>query len=405
MTVNKDTNQQMIICEHDKGGYMSENKQKRFKMFAFVLIVLLSMSVFSADAITVQAQGPQSSITFTAPEKWTVNFWSNWPVAVGGSNSVVAGVFVSHGDILGYARWDESTISLIPPPGGFRFLGWSIYATGHVAFDANTPVYRNINLFAIWVLEAAPIFPPYLPLPPHMPLPLPPESLPEQTVPTDVMPSYDGQTSADDAFLDEVSPIPENLFPDNAVIHELPQYEGGEYSNLGDEDGGLLPEDKADVNAEVDPYIIAEDSPIPLIPGPVLNGWQSGYELETQRAGQAFFGTQIMPFAGERSWALLNLLLTIIGLTVYVIKVIHISSSKKGKEAQVRHKVKKKQFIVMLAMAALSPILFMLTQDLTGSTIVWMDWWTIAHTIILGAQQICSSYAPRKQQKPLLRNY
>jgi len=104
-------------------------------------------------------------------------------------------------------------------------------------------------------------------------------------------------------------------------------------------------------------------------------------------------GLSLFPRFGEQAWALLNLILAVLGSIVAIALAARTITQKRRDrkqpvtedypEAQKRHRLT--WLIVALGMGFAGVILFLITQDLT-LPMVLIDWWTIAQAVIFGVQ-------------------
>ena len=90
----------------------------------------------------------------------------------------------------------------------------------------------------------------------------------------------------------------------------------------------------------------------------------------------------------EGSWALLNLILSILGVLLAVVAVLRFALTRREENVDqngrttVSDRPHPRWWILTLAAAVLAFIIFLVTQDMR-LPMAWVDWWTIVHAIIL----------------------
>jgi len=132
-------------------------------------------------------------------------------------------------------------------------------------------------------------------------------------------------------------------------------------------------------------------------------------EGDVPRARLTIGGREILIFGaiGERSWALLNLILTIVGVILVSWFGIRALLEKKRDHDDARfgtsysdeENKKSRHRILLLAAAAIACIvaiiIFMLTQDMRHPMVL-MDWWTLVHAIIFVFQILALLFVFRR---------
>jgi len=151
---------------------------------------------------------------------------------------------------------------------------------------------------------------------------------------------------------------------------------------------------------------------LPVPPPPLASGDTPNNAVPETNTTQNFVATEIPLFGGEidqHTWALLNLILGIVGLVPIVIVIIRRVMQKKRKNLDTweRYEGRKKRqktrcSHIMIAMTMLlgivGIILFALTQDMRLQ-MVFVDWWTIVHAILVIAGFISYTFAFRRDTR------
>jgi len=148
---------------------MSKETMQRNKYAALALMLAIVMALsmiaptFSVVASTSDSTDTTAGVRITDEDggigsglSWLVVFRSNWPALAGGSNDIVYQRIIPNGQSFGQGALSAIGSGLVPPPGGWRFAGWSTSPNGPVNFFHNTAVTSNLALYAIWVRVQGP---------------------------------------------------------------------------------------------------------------------------------------------------------------------------------------------------------------------------------------------------------
>ena len=254
------------------------------------------------------------------------------------------------------------------------------------------------------------------PSPPPRPTPVP---TPVPIPPDEEMPLEPGQPDEE---------VPEPVLPDDTGNETLPPHDTNEPdtaflggTGIGPGLNGFVPEYFYFINGEVPlspliarhPIFMVEGitpeyfyfrngevplSPFPLFTPPYLvNGWEAGTYLHSGLAAQTFLQIPVIS-AEVHTWALINLILTIISVIYAAIIVKRIMAVRKteannaSSQAEQQHEQKayKKymqpwllSLIIASVFAVLSVVLFLLSQNLSGQRI-WFDYWMPFHLACIG---------------------
>ncbi|MCL2632519.1 MAG: InlB B-repeat-containing protein, partial [Coriobacteriia bacterium] len=106
---------------------------------------------------------------------------------------------------------------------------------------------------------------------------------------------------------------------------------------------------------------------------------------------------------GDRAWALLNLILAVIGVVLAIATLISYFSKRKETEEDEESNVQttsRKRFALRIfnaILAVTAVILFLLTEDMT-QPMIFVDWWTIFHIIIFILQAIATVLVRNKKE-------
>jgi uncharacterized membrane protein len=121
----------------------------------------------------------------------------------------------------------------------------------------------------------------------------------------------------------------------------------------------------------------------------------SGREI-TDQGVPLLGGIQLFP-NGQASWALINMILSVVGIVIATIYLIRYITHRRKEESREEDKAavrqgeeneeqnNKRRFSLLLIScitSVLAAAIFFITQELF-SQMVWMDFWTIAHLVLL----------------------
>ena len=98
-------------------------------------------------------------------------------------------------------------------------------------------------------------------------------------------------------------------------------------------------------------------------------------------------GSTIPEPSGTSAWALLNLILSILGALLTVIALLRFALTRKKEEQEedgrivIKRRPHARWWVIILAATVLAFIVFIITEDMR-LPMAWVDWWTIVHIII-----------------------
>ena len=372
---------------------------------AIISILTISIiALFWAHPVGVFAQSGdattgEAGITFTEAQSYRVVFNSNFP---DGSNSIIAVVEVPPRGIVGIGNMPSNFVS----PPGFNFNRWTIAQNGSGStFTANTTVDQIIlNVFAQWTDEVI-VTPPPVVTPPGVVTPPPVVIDPETPGP----PGPGG--GSEETGGGGGSPEPEPIDPPNitapsvepeVAISEAIAETIDEVDLLG-LDPGALP--LAALTGEV-----AEDEEEEAVVAAVVptgNNFVTIGDQDIPLVGLDNFSIPLYGPINFATWALMNLILSIIGAVVALASIIRSMAQKKRRQAlmtddnaieietpetdldyedQHEKDIRRKKgywAITSAVIAIIAMVVFILTQDMR-SVMVLVDIWTIAHAVLLG---------------------
>jgi len=103
------------------------------------------------------------------------------------------------------------------------------------------------------------------------------------------------------------------------------------------------------------------------------------------------------------TWALLNLILSALGLIYAAVALIYVVFRRKhdGDEQELEGEpyttVRKKGLLIAAVMAVMGALLFVLTQDMENIMIM-IDWWTIIHLVIFFIEIVAIVYMVKRNR-------
>jgi len=123
------------------------------------------------------------------------------------------------------------------------------------------------------------------------------------------------------------------------------------------------------------------------------------------------FGIPLYSESGQSSWALVNLILGALGLVITVSLIVRGIQKKKrqtrgsaadrgslpGPSPESRHPARPVWGTVAKIMGIAGVVLFLFTQDIPG-TMVLLDFWTIAHLVMIAVQGIAARLMSRGEK-------
>jgi len=139
---------------------------------------------------------------------------------------------------------------------------------------------------------------------------------------------------------------------------------------------------------------------------------------QVPRIGFGNVGFPLFAPTGQSAWALLNLVLTVLGIIYIVVTTIRVITQKKRKQEEAQDEYlfrdvneeeklpeedEEKQhrpgwLAVAIAMAIMAVYIFILTQDMTNPMVL-MDKWTTLHALIIAAQFIAVTLVFKRQNR------
>ena len=408
------------------------------KLTALCLILTIIVSVFGSQvALASESGGGSAGISYTKSYR-TVTFLPN-----DGSNSVHAEVEVIAGRSI--STTPDIQMPAIPSRDGYTFVGWNTTPSGTGEwFNATTVVVDNITVYARWAqhwytvqfvnMDGIPIItmrvphggdaiappnpntagwifvgwdrpfinvteditvkavyreiirpspPPVTPSPP--PVTQPPPTQPPPTIIIVQPPPPTQPPVAPVIVRPPAPPAPPAPPPDEPPPDEAPPEEPPEEPPVIET---IIPEPvpaAAQPPPPPEPETILED---PIIP------------LASTKPGFIFFA----PW-GADYWALLNLILTVLGAILTPIALIKALRKRKQIEREVEinlntlnqnesliidenrlyQRRRVEWFAATAVLGGIGILIFVLTQDMT-KTMALMDWWTVFHVIVFALE-------------------
>jgi len=364
-----------------------------------ILIVSLVVSLLGVKALNT----PESTagIIFISPGHYIVTFHNNWPIGIGG---VAGRVEVLSGKTISQLAMP---MAIPPPDARHGFKEWNTSAIGiGQTFDSVTPIQRHMDVFAIWDVIDNGFIDAESPedrdddnniatsVPPEPPTPALPGGYPEIQVrppippivlPPGIVPSTPGLYETIE--IDETLPL-RPYIPRGGAFEKIPSQsedvQVGTARNHNDE----IVEDEVRMKSTATTEQLDKQNETLY-----KQSWQNseiyvGQVYTTQQEGE-----QILQAAKYRqTWALVNLLLSLIGIVFAIIFLMCIAYLKSRKKFG---KIPKIWLVALLSSVAAAPIIFTLTQNM-GRTMVILDFWTIMHCILIGILTVSVLYITKK---------
>ena len=389
---------------------MKRYRLRKVLAFTLTLIILMSATLINASASNKSSTG--AGVTFFDPNPtiYKVTFYSNDDRV----DTTLGEVEVVEGNRIGNNNMPQN-----PTREGYRFIGWSTRTdTRGTTVNGSTVVSADLSVYAQWEELPPPPTPTPQPTPqpPSQPTPQPPPQIPSQPI-TEPTPEPVTPTPQPPAPTPAPTPAPS---PEPEEDEEDNRDEGndaqGQEQRSDERVAGALvrqdppppadpPQDGGSPPSQQDNTIVTEELPART----------SFFEINDQMIPTVNFGGRtIALFAplGVKSWALLNLILSILGIAFVVITTIRtLKQKKKDSEEDVAengaqfhdeetgNKRNRLTWLALAAVAALAGILlFFLTQDMR-SMMVLTDWWTLIHIIFFVAIVIACPLVFKKQEK------
>jgi uncharacterized repeat protein (TIGR02543 family) len=255
---------------------------------------------------------------------------------------------------------------------GYTFTGWATSSNGPVVYTpgATFNMTGNITLYAVWLKDAeAPLATNPPANPPNNPPANPPATPPGNTTTTTTN-TTNNTTTGGDTYYSYTNPVNNYAAPAPAAqATPIPDYE--ESFTRDDESGASGLED--------DQAISIDNAETPLAP------------------------------FGGMAWALVNLILALIGVALAIIMIIYAARRKRREreddayqdayvddESETQyHKRRKAWLVTAIVMGVAGIVLFLLTED-TSRTMVLLDGWTIVNAVILVVEAIGMTLAVRR---------
>ena len=444
----------------------------------FSVMMAFTVTLFASQCIAFAGNtnaGGRAGIGFIGPNTVYVVFHDNWPSGVGGSGTTHHPIQVNVGNSL---RADGIDIPQHTSPQGYLHDGWffdiigindGVSFTG-TPFNRDVVINRNINVYARWRRAAQPTPPPVIPSPvpqpspngetPASPRPSPSPPILQESPPPPVttpsplpLPTDDDNIYVGGGGNNGGTPGRNNNNDDNILI---PQEIPAEVDEPADNAAQSRPAARSPVQAAIpmvetyyedeyeeyfyEDYDITElqDNIIAAVHYPDDGYMEDEIDLSAMEAVYEYDADQELvditpgriPLTapnGVGAWALLNLILSILGIILTVAAWIYAISRKRKnidepepeagfvseEEAEAallteptepdisdltvssaeeeQKRVKSRNRYLSLGIAAvlsvLAAVLFILTQDITNM-IVWADRYTILHAIMFVTEAI-----------------
>jgi len=400
---------------------------------ALISIIIVSLVVSLSGAEALNAPSGAAGIIFISPGHYVVTFHNNWPIGIGG---IAGRVEVPPGETISQLAMPTA----IPPPQaryGFRDWNTSTGGSGQT-FDSATPINRHRDVFAIWdvidngFIDDEPpddgdnnniITPPPTPQPPPDAQPEPPTTSPNPPLGTPTP-----ELSGEDSEIQGDLPAPPIVLPPDVIQPggRPPTLESDEIIEIDDQ-VPLNPYDPQEDMAETESIYADRQYPPAAVP-PQVGGPQGNlvqtlddeaisdeartiapeqerYEEQASKDNEAYklsvgedvqdaqclYGQTVwadsermQSYQADRystkTWALANLIFSLIGTVLTIIFLLNIIYLKCRKKFG---KIPKMWLVILLSATVTAPILFSLTQNM-DNTMVIVDFWTIMHCILIG---------------------
>ena len=152
-------------------------------------------------------------------------------------------------------------------------------------------------------------------------------------------------------------------------------------------------EDYEDYDDYEEEIVEIEESEVPLeegLPGDITTFYTEYQAEPSDDDGLVTPESPLISIVSEDAWTLLNFIITIIGALFTILISIHVLLQKRRERKSDSNENTRRRPIwlaVTVVLAIASAVLFILTQDMSLS-IALIDWWTIAHIVILQVQII-----------------
>jgi len=423
-------------------------KMNRTIVRILVVVFIASFSIF--NALAYNEAGSSGNIEFKGhcpAGEYCVTFFPNYPSSVQKVDApVVLGPIPSGLSIIQaqYGGLKSQVPSFTAP--GFLFNGWNFEPSGPInngnMFTVYMPVNECLTVYARWALPiveppASPDTgsstdpdptPTPSPSPDPTPSPSPPPSPPPEQTPAPTPPASPGAGSGTDSGTDngtDNSPAPS---PTPGPSTSVTVITGPPEVLVNTDDEDPLPELYPDPLPLPDPVIVTpvqpdlkeQDRVVAEIYPPQVESEVYVLPEDIPLIGIGNFGVMLFAPTGMPSWALLNLIMTILGL-IYAAVVVIRAMIRRRKEEEKARELDDEEFIVSsrtleeeeeervdkylrpgwlataLITAIIAVFLFLITQDMR-TMMVLIDWWTLAHAIILVVEIIAVLFAFKKKR-------
>jgi len=363
-------------------------------------------------ATLIQASAASRSgagVSFYEPDPtyYIVTFYSNDDRV----DTTLGEVEVAEGNRIGNSNMPNN-----PTRTGYRFIGWTTRMdTRGVTVNGSTVVVSNIDVYAQW----EPLPPPPTPTPTPTPTPAPtpaPTPEPPATTPEPPAPPPE-QPPVQPPPPPEPPPVLPSIVVPPPAAEPAPEPEEDEEEEIREPEeqvaGALIRQDPPANTTPNDPPPPQQDNTPPAEDGPAA---PSLYNIDETELPRVNFGNRsIVLFAplGYKSWALLNLMLSIMGILLVITTTIRtLMQKKKDREEEEQNhngvqlhdeetgnKRHRLTWLALAAVAALAGILlFFLTQDMRAPMVL-TDWWTLIHVIFFAAIFIACPLVFKKKEE------
>jgi len=363
-------------------------KKTMSKVFVLGLAVMLAFSVAVQPCL---AAGTSAGIEFVPIPTHMLTYYGG----TGYTGSVPPAQLHEEGEIVtahGPLRMAD-----------FAFAGWryngppTVYnnrtlVSGGIIFAYGRFVMPEgeVTLTALWNKEDGPPTNPDKPKPPEEVKPDKPDITPTPT--PDPIPDTIPDTTPDP--IPEPSQNPVQIVTPPQIISTRP------IVSVGNQPGDV----EQDIIEEEEPPLEVEDT-----------------DIQDQEIPRIVLGNESIPLfppIGKSSWALLNLLLCVLGAAYAIVTVIRallrrksekkeeqntyklelVTNAQKASEEKEEKKLRHGWLVVAIIMGIIGVLLFVLTQDMR-SPMTLMDWWTIAHVLIFAAEVIAVVFTFKKKKE------